>query len=159
MRAPALRPLVPAALRTALLAVLLVPALAACGGGADATTEASGTASQAEAAALADWESALADELGTGTFDFAALRQAAAADCVRTDAGDWTVELALSGDLSTSTVTRIGLEHACADVVPAFDEAVATVEQAADPLDLVCGPDVQLSAEAALSADLVCAHR
>jgi hypothetical protein len=158
MRAPALRPLVPSALRRALLAVLLLPALAACGGGADATTEASGTASRTDAA-LADWESALADELGTGTFDFAALRQAAAADCVRTDAGDWTVELALSGDLSTSTLTRIGLEHACADVVPAFDEAVATVEQAADPLDLVCGPDVELSAEAALSADLVCAHR
>ncbi|HYJ28456.1 MAG TPA: hypothetical protein VEW73_12140 [Nocardioides sp.] len=154
MRALAHRPLVPV-----VLAALLVPSLAACGGGADATAEGSGTTSQAEEAALADWESALEDELGTGTFDFAALRQTAAADCVRTDAGDWTVELALSGDLSTSTLTRIGLEHACADVVPAFDEAVATVEQAADPLDLVCGPDVELSAEAALSADLVCAHR
>jgi len=155
MRAPALRSLAP----SALLAVLLLPALAACGSGADATAEASGTASRAEDAALADWESALEDELGTGTFDFAALRQTAAADCVRTDAGDWTVELALSGDLSTSSLTRIGLEHACADVVPAFDEAVAAVEQAADPLDLVCGPDVELSAEAALSADLVCANR
>jgi hypothetical protein len=155
MRAPALSSLVPAAL----LAALLVPSLAACGGGADATTEASPTASGAEQEALADWESALEEELGTGTFDFAALRQAAAADCVRTDAGDWTVELALSGDLSTSTLTRIGLEHSCADVVPAFDEAVATVEQAADPLDLVCGPGVELSAEAALSADLVCANR
>ena len=151
MRALSLRPLV--------LAVLLVPALAACGGGADATTEASETASRVADEALTDWESALEDELGTGTFDFAALRQAAAADCVRTDAGDWTVELALSGDLSTSALTRIGLEHACADVVPAFDEAVTTVEQAADPLDLVCGPDVELSAEAALSADLVCANR
>jgi hypothetical protein len=154
MRAPALRPLVP----TALLAALLLPGLTACGGDADATS-ASGAASRAEDEALADWEAALADELGTGTFDFAALRQAAAADCVRTDAADWTVELALSGDLSTSTLTRIGLEHACADVVPAFDEAVATVEQAADPLDLVCGPDVELSGEAALSADLVCANR
>jgi hypothetical protein len=159
MRALALRPLVPTALKAVLLAVLLVPSLAACGGGADATTEASGTATRAEDAALADWESALEDELGTGTFDFAALRQAAAADCVRTDAGDWTVELALSGDLATSALTRIGLEHACSDVVPAFDEAVATVEQAADPLDLVCSPDVELSAEAALSADLVCANR
>jgi hypothetical protein len=155
MRAPTLRPLVPAAV----LAVLLVPALAACGGGADATTEASETAARAEADALADWRSALEDELGTSTFDFAALRQTATADCVRTDAGDWTVELALSGDLSTSSLTRIGLEHACADVVAAFDEAVATVEQAADPLDLVCGPDVELSAEDALSADLVCANR
>ena len=154
MRAPVLRPLVP----NVLLAALLLPGLAACGGDADAT-EGAGTATRAEDEALADWEAALADELGTGTFDFAALRQAAAADCVRTEAADWTVELALSGDLSTSTLTRIGLEHACADVVPAFDEAVATVEQAADPLDLVCGPDVELSAEAALSADLVCANR
>jgi hypothetical protein len=154
MRAPALRPLVPAAL----LVALLLPGLTACGGDADATSGA-GAASRAGDEALADWEAALADELGTGTFDFAALRQAAAADCVRTDATDWTVELALSGDLSTSSLTRIGLEHACADVVPAFDEAVATVEQAADPLDLVCGPDVELSGEAALSADLVCANR
>lgn len=156
MRALALRPLV----LTSVLAALLVPLLAACGGEADA----SGTAARAEAeaaedAALADWRTAVADELGTDTFDFAALQQTAAADCVRTDAGDWTVELALSGDLSTSALTRIGLEHACSDVVAAFDEAVAAVEQAEDPLELVCGPDVELSAEAALSADLVCANR
>lgn len=155
MRAPSLRPAVLAA-----LSVLLVPALSACGGEADAT----GTTARAEAEAahddaLADWQSALEGELGTDTFDFAALQQAAAADCVRTDAGDWAVELALSGDLSTSALTRIGLEHACSDVVPAFDEAVATVERAADPLELVCGPDADLSAEAALSADLVCANR
>lgn len=152
MRAPTLR--------SAVLAVLLVPSLSACGGEADAT----GTTARAEAEAaheevLADWRAALEDELGTDTFDFAALQQAAAADCVRTDAGDWAVELALSGDVSTSALTRIGLEHACSDVVPAFDEAVTVVERAADPLELVCGPDVELSAEAALSADLVCANR
>jgi hypothetical protein len=156
MRALALRPLV----RPAVLAALLVPSLAACGGEADASgTTARAEAAAAEKEALADWRTALEDELGTDTFDFAALQQTAAADCVRTDAGDWTVELALSGDLSTSTLTRIGLEHACSDVVAAFDEAVVAVEQAADPLELVCGPDVELSAEAALSADLVCANR
>lgn len=149
----------------ALLAVLLVPSLAACGGEADATgttARAKAAAAEKEAAekeALADWRTAVEEELGTDTFDFAALQQTAAADCVRTDAGDWTVELALSGDLSTSALTRIGLEHACSDVVAAFDEAVAAVEQAADPLELVCGPDVELSAEAALSAELVCANR
>lgn len=152
MRALALRPVV--------LAVLLVPSLAACGGEADATgTSAVADRAAAEDAALADWRAAVEDELGADTFDFAALQQTAAADCVRTDAADWTVELALSGDLSTSALTRIGLEHACSDVVAAFDEAVATVEQAADPLELVCGPGVELSAEAALSADLVCANR
>lgn len=156
MRALALRPLV----LTSVLAALLVPTLAACGGEADASgTTARTEADAAEAEALADWRTAVEDELGTDTFDFAALQQTAAADCVRTDAGDWTVELALSGDLSTSALTRIGLEHACSDVVAAFDEAVAAVEQAADPLELVCGPDVELSAEAALSADLVCANR
>ena len=143
----------------ALLLVLLAPALAACSGGGEATPAKAEAAAHEEDQAVADWRAAVEDELGTDTFDFAALQQTAAADCVRTDAGDWTVELALSGDLSTSSLTRIGLEHACADVVPAFDEAVATVEQAADPLDLVCGPDIELSAEAALSADLVCDHR
>lgn len=144
----------------AVLAVLLVPSLAACGGGADATgATAAAEARAAEVEALADWRAAVEDELGTDTFDFAALQQTAAADCVRTDTADWTVELAMSGDLSTSALTRIGLEHACSDVVAAFDEAVAAVEQAADPLDLVCGPGVELSAEAALSADLVCANR
>ena len=61
--------------------------------------------------------------------------------------------------MATSGLTRVGLEHACADVVPAFDRAVTTVQEAADPLDLVCGPGVELSAEDALRADLVCAHR
>jgi hypothetical protein len=62
----------------------------------------------------------------------------------------------MSGDVSTSALTRIGLEHACADVVEAFDAGLSTVEQADDPLDLVCGPDVRLSSEDALKADLVC---
>ncbi|GAB3026472.1 hypothetical protein GCM10011376_13050 [Nocardioides flavus (ex Wang et al. 2016)] len=153
MRAPTLRSLVPA--------ILLVPVLTACSGGTD-SGEGSGTAAQAaqtESRALAEWRAALEDELDTDTFDFAALQQSAAADCARTDAASWTVELALSGDLSTSDLTRIGLEHACAEVVPAFDEAVAAVEQAADPLELVCGPGVELPAEAALSADLVCSNR
>ena len=163
MRALALRPPVDLLARSlvgpAVLAVLLVPSLAACGEEADATRTAAAESTPDDDEGLADWRAAVEDELGTDTFDFAALQQSAAADCVRTDAADWTVELALSGDLSTSGLTRIGLEHACSDVVAAFDEAVATVEQATDPLDLVCGPGVELSAEAALSADLVCANR
>jgi hypothetical protein len=148
------------ALRTLVLAVLLVPALVACSGDDGAAADGSGTAAKASQSEGQEvWRAALEDELGTDTFDFAALQQAAAADCTRTDAAAWTVELALSGDLSTSALTRVGLEHACADVVRAFDEAVAAVEQAADPLDLVCGPDVALPAEAALTADLVCANR
>jgi hypothetical protein len=156
MRALALRRLV----HPVVLAVLLVPSLAACGGEADASgTTAASEAKAAEDEALADWRTAVEDELGTDTFDFAALRQAAAADCVRADAADWTVELALSGDLSTSALTRIGLEHSCSNVVASFDAAVKAVEESADPLDLVCGPGVELSAEAALSAELVCANR
>ncbi|GAA5112958.1 hypothetical protein GCM10023339_16670 [Alloalcanivorax gelatiniphagus] len=151
MRVPALRHLV--------LAALLVPALTACGGGDAASGSTAEKAAQTEDAAFAEWRTALEDELGTDTFDFAALQQAAAVDCARTTTADWTVELALSGDLSTASLTRVGLEHACADVVPAFDEAVATVKAAADPLELVCGPGVELSAEASLSADLVCANR
>ena len=114
---------------------------------------------QQEDEATAAWRAAVEDELGADTFDFDAMRASAAVDCQRTDAAAWSVHLALSGDTATSALTRIGLEHACADVVPAFDEGVATVEKAADPLDLVCGPDAKLSSEDALKADLVCANR
>lgn len=139
---------------------LLLPLLAACSAGAqDATDERAGNAVEAAGAETAEWRAAVADELGTDTFDFLALQQAAAADCQRTQAPAWAVELALSGDVSTSALTRIGLEHTCADVVGAFDAGLATVERADDPLDLVCGPGVRLSAEDRLRADLVCARR
>lgn len=144
----------------ALLLALLVPALSACSGGADADSgSAAETVAQREDEATADWRAAVEEELGTDTFDFAAIQADAAVDCQRTDAAAWSVHLALSGDTATSALTRIGLEHACADVVPAFDEGVTAVEAAADPLDLVCGPGVELSSEDALKADLVCANR
>lgn len=141
---------------------LLVPALTACSGGtdADAPSEAAvEKVAQQEDEATAAWRAAVADELGSDAFDFSALQANAAVDCQRTDAAAWSVHLALSGDTATSALTRIGLEHACADVVPAFDKGVATVEEAADPLDLVCGPGVDLSSQDVLRADLVCANR
>ena len=140
----------------ALALALLVPALAGCSGGEAATPAASGNVVEEDAAATAEWRADVEEHLGTDVFDFLALEQAAALDCQRTDASSWSVELALSGDVSTSALTRIGLEHACADVVEAFDAGLAAVERAADPLDLVCGPDVRLSSEDRLKADLVC---
>ena len=136
--------------------VLLVPALAGCAGGEAATPVISGNVVEEDAAATAEWRVDVEEHLGTDVFDFLALQQAAALDCQRTDASSWSVELALSGNVSTSALTRIGLEHACADVVEAFDAGLAAVEQADDPLDLVCGPDVRLSSQDALKADLVC---
>ena len=136
---------------------LLAPALVGCSGGEAATPAASGNVVEEDAAATAEWRADVEEHLGTDVFDFLALQQAAALDCQRTDASSWSVELALSGDVSTSALTRIGLEHACADVVEAFDAGLAAVERADDPLDLVCGPDVRLSSEDALKADLVCA--
>lgn len=135
---------------------LLVPALAGCAGGEAATPVISGNVVEEDAAATAEWRADVEGHLGTDVFDFLALQQAAALDCQRTDASSWSVELALSGNVSTSALTRIGLEHACADVVEAFDAGLAAVEQADDPLDLVCGPDVRLSSQDALKADLVC---
>lgn len=135
---------------------LLVPALAGCSGGEAATPAVSGNVVEEDAAATAEWRADVEEHLGTDVFDFLALQQAAALDCQRTDASSWSVELALSGNVSTSALTRIGLEHACADVVEAFDAGLAAVERADDPLDLVCGPDVRLSSEDALKADLVC---
>jgi hypothetical protein len=93
----------------ALLLVLLAPALAACSGGGDATSGKAGTVAHEEEQAVADWRAAAEAELGTDTFDFEALRQGAAVDCMRTDVRSWTVELALSGDVSTSGLTRVGL--------------------------------------------------
>ncbi|KRE95528.1 hypothetical protein ASG76_07780 [Nocardioides sp. Soil774] len=138
---------------------LVLTALSACSAEAEEAPEQSANPVQREDATAAEWRADLAAELGTDAFDFLALQQAAAVDCQRTDAGAWAVELALSGDVSTSALTRIGLEHACADVVAAFDEGLAAVEQAGDPLDLVCGPGVRLSSQDRLRADLVCAQR
>jgi hypothetical protein len=135
---------------------LLAPAFAGCSGGEAAPPAVSGNVVEEDAAATADWRAEVEEHLGTDVFDFLALQQAAALDCQRTDASSWSVDLALSGDVSTSALTRIGLEHACADVVEAFDAGLAAVERAEDPLDLVCGPGVRLSSEDALKADLVC---
>jgi hypothetical protein len=138
---------------------LLLTALSACSAEAQKAPGQSANVVQRQDAAAAEWRADLATELGTDTFDFLALQQAAAVDCQRTDAGAWAVELALSGDVSTSALTSIGLEHACPDVVAAFDEGLAAVERADDPLDLVCGPQAELSSEDRLRADLVCARR
>lgn len=143
----------------ALLVVLLASALTACSGKDDPAPGAVRNVSQEEDEAVAEWRRAVEAELGTDTFDFASIQQSAAVDCLRTDATAWTVELALSGDVATSGLTRVGLQHACADVLPAFEEAVDSVERAADPLDLVCGPGVELTSEDALRAELACAHR
>jgi len=143
----------------ALLLVLLAPALTACSDGDAGAAEPSAGGAAEEEQALAQWQADVEAELGSDSFDLATLQQAAAVDCMRTDVESWTVGLALSGDVSTSTLTRIGLEHACADVVPAFDEAVAAVEESADPLDLVCGPGVDLTSADALAAELACANR
>ncbi|NYE36756.1 hypothetical protein F4692_001889 [Nocardioides cavernae] len=148
-------------MRALALLLVLLPTLAACSG-ADGPEEGAGSAEQVAQArdeATAEWRAAVEAELGTTTYDFDALQQDAAVDCMRTSVADWTVELALSGDTSTSGLTRVGLEHACDDVVAAFDEAVAAVEGAADPLDLVCDPGVELSAATAPTAELACANR
>lgn len=144
----------------ALLVLLLVPTVSACsGGGAAPSADRAESAAHSEDPATAEWRAAVEDELGSDAVDFPTLQAAAGVDCQRTDAGAWTVQLALSGDTATSAVTRIGLEHACPDVVDAFDRAVSTVDAAPDPLALVCGPGVRLPAEARMQAQLVCAQR
>src|SRR5689334_9445015 len=110
-----------------LLVLLLVPTVSACSDGGAASPATAVDAAHQEDEGTAAWRAAVAAELGTDTFDLAALQAAAGVDCQRTDAGAWTVQLALSGDTATSAVTRIGLEHACPDVVAAFDAGVAAV--------------------------------
>ena len=137
-------------------ALLLLPSLAAC---SDASAEADGRTTEERAAAA--WRADVEEALGAEVVDLDALAQQAAADCQRTDTAAWIPTLALSGDLVTSTteVTRIGLEHACPTVADAFEAALAAVEAADDPLDLVCGPDAELAGEDALKAEMVCAGR
>ncbi len=143
----------------ALTLVLLAPALAACSGGAAAPDKQAEVVAQQQDPKVAEWRTAVENELGTDSFDFATIEQKAAVDCRRTTSRSWTVDLALSGDVATSSMTRIGLEHACPDVLPAFDAAIEVVDNAPDPLDLVCGPTVELDSQDALKADLVCARR
>lgn len=144
-------------MRSHLIAVLLcVPALGACTG-ASADEESTAPADQVDAAWRADVEEAL----GSDAFDLGALQGQAATDCGRASVAAWVPTLVMSGELTSSTtaLTRIGLEHACPDVVEAFDAALGTVESAADPLELVCGPDAVLEGEDAAKAELVCASR
>lgn len=134
---------------------LLVPALVACSS-SDAQEPAAPTAQERTVAA---WESDVEEALGSDAFDIATLQQQATADCTRTDVERWTVSLALSGSRSSTDLTRIGLTHACPDVVEAYDEAVDSVDAAADPLVLVCGPGVEMSDADAQLAEMVCAGR
>lgn len=107
----------------------------------------------------AAWRADVEEVLGTDTFDFESIRRNAAADCQRTTPTEWKISLGLSGSTSTATITRIGLEHACSDVVPAFDEAVEAVESADSTAALVCSlpmDDVSLDDQAKLK--LVCSQ-
>jgi hypothetical protein len=139
-----------------LAALLLLPALAGC---SDASAEADGRS--AEERAEAAWRADVEEALGTDVVDLDAIARQAAIDCQRTETSAWLPTLALSGDLATSAteVTRLGLEHACPSVADAYEAALAAVEAADDPLDLVCGPDAELDGEDALKAELVCAAR
>lgn len=129
-------------------------ALTACSS-ADAEQGTADGAGKAEAAWLADVE----EVLGAEATNVEALRQQAAASCAVTAAEDWTVELALSGATSTSDVTRVGIEHLCPEVLPAFDEARAAVDAADDTNALVCTlPADALSSDSQLKLKLVCAR-
>jgi len=134
---------------------LLLPTLAAC---SSSSAEEPAAPSEQEQASVA-WKSEIAEALGSDTFDFAALQQQATADCARTEVDQWTVALALSGARSSIDLTRVGLTHACPDVVTSYDAAVQAVDSAADPLALVCAPGVELSDADALLAELACAGR
>jgi len=134
---------------------LLLPALAACSS-ADAKESPAPTDQEQ---AIAAWEADVAETLGSDAFDFAALQQQAAVDCARTDVTQWTVTLALSGARSSTDLTRVGLTHACPDVVTSYDAALKAVDSAADPMTLVCAPGVELDPADAALAEMACAGR
>lgn len=150
MRSVISRAGVPAAL------VLSLAALTACGGGDDSGAgKAAGLdkPNAAEAAWIADVEKAMGAELA----DVEVARQQALQDCTRTTSQEWTVELALSGVSSATDVTRVNLDHLCSEVVPAFDEARASVEGADSVNALLCGmPAAEVPAAAAQQVAMVC---
>lgn len=142
-------------MRTLIIALALsVVALTGCSSDAAEKPQANDQ-DKAETAWRADVEEAL----GTDTFDFEAIQQNAAADCQRTTTDGWTISLGLSGSTSTATVTRIGLEHACSEVLPVFDEAVAAVDAAEDTSALVCSlPTDGVSLDDQAKLELVCSQ-
>lgn len=139
-----------------LIIALALSAVALTGCTSDAAEAPKASAQdKAEAAWRADVEKAL----GTDTFDFEGIQHNAAADCQRTTPTEWTINLGLSGSTSTAKVTRIGLEHACSDVVPAFDEAVEAVDAADDTTALVCGlPMDEVTLDDRAKLRLVCSQ-
>lgn len=138
---------VPAAL------VLSIAALTACGGGESSDDAEDASSNAAETAWLADVEKAMGGKVG----DVEAARQQAVQDCSRTTEQEWTVELALSGVSTASEVTRVNLDHLCADAVPAFDKARTAVEEAADTNALLCSmPAGDIPDAAAMQVNMVC---
>ncbi len=134
---------------------LLLPALVAC-----SSSEADESAEPTkQEQTIAAWEADVAKTLGTDEFDLPALEQQAAADCARTDVEQWTAGLVLSGARSEADLTRIGLTHACPEVVDVYDSAVEVVDSTADPLTLVCAPGVELGDDDARLAEMACANR
>lgn len=134
---------------------LLIPALSACSGGE--TEKVAGPTKQEQADSV--WKKDAAKELGSDAFDFPALQQQAAIDCMRTEVDQWTVAMALSGSRSSTDLTRVGLVHLCPDAAKSYDAAAKIIENTDNPLILVCGPDVVLSDADAQAARLVCAGR
>lgn len=146
-------------MRSLTVAVALsLAALTACSSTGADEESASLSGSSVDAVSAA-WQADVEAALGTDTFDFAALERDAATDCQRTTAEAWTIGLALDGSTSatTSALTRIGLEHACSDVVAVFDEGLAAVEATDDSTTLACSlpRDEAISADRAV-LDVVC---
>jgi hypothetical protein len=146
-------------MRSLTVAVALsLAALTACSGATedgDAGTLSSAQVDEATAA----WQADVEEALGTDTFDFAALERDAATDCQRTTADAWTIGLSLDGATSATTtaITRIGLEHACSDVVAAFDKGLEAVEGADDTTALACSlPRSAAIAEDRAVLDMTC---
>ncbi|MGN0064258.1 MAG: hypothetical protein ACI379_08440 [Nocardioides sp.] len=136
----------------------LVLVLTGCSGGDDGgDAEATTTQAPAMSQTEKEWRADLEQELGRDDFDFDAAVGRATEDCQRTEGDAWRAHLALSGSLDSVPTTRIGLEHACPEVVKTFDGAVDELEGVDDFSTYVCTlPTDGLAMEQLATLQMVC---
>lgn len=120
-----------------LAAILLLLAVAACGGASDGTTA-------PEDVDRAAWKADLLELDPTSDPDMAAIEKLAREDC-KTSVDDLALRFSLSG--SQPDVTRVGMKHVCPGEVGKVDEALLQVQDAGKSVDEACDTDPALRTE------------
>lgn len=93
------------------------------------------------------WEADVTEALGHAPSDFQTLRDQVLTDCEeRATADSWEMYVAVAMDGSAGTqdferqmeVVRIGLRHACPDILAEFEQAIDNVRDLSADYDRIC---------------------